>query len=65
MEDNKKKDESPEQRRPEENGEGGGMPRFNFMWVFILIGLGLLALQFTKFSGKPENASWTDRKSVV
>jgi len=60
MEDKKKKDESPEQRRPEENGEGGGMPRFNFMWVFILIGLGLLALQFTKFSGKPENASWTD-----
>ncbi|MDO8970659.1 MAG: ATP-dependent zinc metalloprotease FtsH, partial [Saprospiraceae bacterium] len=60
MEDNKKKDESPEQRRPDENGEGGGMPRFNFMWVFILIGLGLLALQFTKFSGKPNNASWTD-----
>ena len=60
MEDKKKKDESPEQRRPDENGEGGGMPRFNFMWVFILIGLGLLALQFTKFSGKPENASWTD-----
>ncbi len=59
MEDKKKKDESPEQRRPDENGEGGGMPRFNFMWVFILIGLGLLALQFTKFSGKPENASWT------
>jgi AFG3 family protein len=60
MEDKKKKDDSPEQRRPDENGEGGGMPRFNFMWVFILIGLGLLALQFTKFSGKPENASWTD-----
>ncbi len=60
MEDKKKKDESSDQRRPDENGEGGGMPRFNFMWVFILIGLGLLALQFTKFSGKPENASWTD-----
>jgi len=60
MEDKKKKDDSPDQRRPDENGEGGGMPRFNFMWVFILIGLGLLALQFTKFSGKPENASWTD-----
>lgn len=60
MEDNKKNNESPDQRRPDENGEGGGVPRFNFMWVFILIGLGLLALQFTKFSGKAENASWTD-----
>ncbi len=60
MEDKKKKDESPEQRRPDENGEGGGVPRFNFMWVFILIGLGLLALQFTKFSGKPGNASWVE-----
>ena len=39
MEDNKKKNESPDPRRPEEGGEGGGMPRFNFMWVFILIGL--------------------------
>lgn len=60
MEDNKKKNDSSDPRRPEENGEQGGMPRFNFMWIFILIGLGLLALQFTKFSGKPENASWTD-----
>ncbi|MFN0035733.1 MAG: ATP-dependent zinc metalloprotease FtsH [Saprospiraceae bacterium] len=60
MEENKKKDESPEQRRPEENSEGNGMPRFNFMWVFILIGLGLLALQLTKFSGKTEKASWAD-----
>jgi ATP-dependent Zn proteases len=58
MEENKKNNESPEQRRPDENGEG--VPRFNFMWVFILIGLGLLVLQVTKFSGKSEKASWTD-----
>ncbi|MFM8373904.1 MAG: ATP-dependent zinc metalloprotease FtsH [Bacteroidota bacterium] len=43
------------------NQEGGeGMPRFNFMWVYILIGLGILALQVTRFSGASKTATWAD-----
>jgi cell division protease FtsH len=30
------------------------------MWVYILIGVGLLALQVTKFSGASKNATWSD-----
>lgn len=55
--DNKKRDDFNEQRG---NDGGDGMPRFNFMWIYILIGLGLLALQMTKFSGASKNATWAD-----
>lgn len=52
---NKKRDDN------DLRGEGGeGMPRFNFMWIYILIGLGLLALQVTKFSGASKTATWAD-----
>ena len=59
-----------DQRSSQEGGSGDGMPRFNFMWVYILIGVGLLALQVTKFSGASKNATWSDferwaRKSHV
>jgi len=54
---NKKRDEN-DQRS---NSEGGdGMPKFNFMWIYILIGVGLLALQWTKFSGETKKSTWAD-----
>jgi cell division protease FtsH len=55
---NRKRDN--DQRSSQEGGSGEGMPRFNFMWVYILIGVGLLALQVTKFSGASKNATWSD-----
>jgi cell division protease FtsH len=62
---NKRRDDD---QRNQEGGEG--MPRFNFMWVYILIGLGILALQVTRFSGASKTATWADferwaRKSHV
>jgi AFG3 family protein len=57
--DNKKRDDH-DHRGSQEGGSGDGMPRFNFMWIYILIGVGLLALQMTKFSGASKNATWAD-----
>ena len=57
--DHKKRDDN-ESRNQQDGGGGEGMPRFNFMWIYILIGLGLLALQMTKFSGASKNATWAD-----
>lgn len=57
--DNKKRDDN-DQRSSQDGGGGDGMPRFNFMWIYILIGVGLLALQMTKFSGASKNATWAD-----
>ncbi|MBL7827362.1 MAG: ATP-dependent zinc metalloprotease FtsH [Saprospiraceae bacterium] len=54
---NKRRDEN-EPRNQQDGGEG--MPRFNFMWIYILIGLGLLALQMTKFSDASKSATWAD-----
>ncbi len=55
--DNKKRDEN-DQRSNSDSGDG--MPKFNFMWVYILIGVGLLALQWTKFSGETKKSTWAD-----
>jgi cell division protease FtsH len=57
--DNKKRDDH-DHRGSQEGGSGDGMPRFNFMWIYILIGVGLLALQMTKFSGASKTATWAD-----
>jgi cell division protease FtsH len=70
-ENKKKRDEESENQRPQsENNGGDGMPRFSFMWVYILIGLALLGLQLTKFSASMQNANWADferwgRKSQI
>lgn len=58
--DKKNRDGENDQRPSPEGGSGDGMPRFNFMWIYILIGIGLLALQMTKFSGATKNTNWTD-----
>jgi AFG3 family protein len=60
MEQNNKKRDDNNDQRSQEGGSGDGMPRFNFMWIYILIGVGLLALQMTKFSGASKNATWAD-----
>jgi AFG3 family protein len=56
---NKKRDEN-DQRSNGEGSNGDGMPKFNFMWIYILIGIGLLALQWTKFSGESKKSTWAD-----
>ena len=60
MEQENKKRNDNDQRSSQDGGSGDGMPRFNFMWIYILIGVGLLALQMTKFSGASKNATWAD-----
>jgi cell division protease FtsH len=55
---NKKRNDDNDNRSSQDGGEG--MPRFNFMWIYILIGIGLLTLQMTKFSGASKTATWAD-----
>ncbi|MFN4254335.1 MAG: ATP-dependent zinc metalloprotease FtsH [Saprospiraceae bacterium] len=33
-------------RRDDNGGGGDGMPKFSFTWIYVLVGLGLLGLQF-------------------
>ena len=35
------------------------MPRFSFMWIYILIGLVLLGLQMSKIMGSAQKADWS------
>lgn len=53
-----KRDEERDERPQRENGQNGdGMPRFSFMWIYILIGLALLGLQMAKFMGGSQKAT--------
>ena len=55
----KQRDEENERsRRDEDNNGGEGMPRFSFMWIYILIGLVLLGLQMSKIMGSAQKADW-------
>ena len=55
----KQRDEENERSRREEDNNGGeGMPRFSFMWIYILIGLVLLGLQMSKIMGSAQKAEW-------
>ncbi|MCB0573963.1 MAG: ATP-dependent metallopeptidase FtsH/Yme1/Tma family protein, partial [Saprospiraceae bacterium] len=55
---NKRNDDQNDLRPQREGGDGGdGMPRFSFMWIYILIGLALLGLQMAKFMGGPQKAT--------
>lgn len=57
---NKKRDEENERpRRDDDNSNGDGMPRFSFMWIYILIGLVLLGLQMSKIMGSAQKADWS------
>jgi cell division protease FtsH len=57
-----KRDEGQEEPRPQRDNEpnSDGMPRFSFMWIYILIGLALLGLQMAKFMGGPQKATLSD-----
>ncbi|MCB0523670.1 MAG: ATP-dependent zinc metalloprotease FtsH [Saprospiraceae bacterium] len=57
---NKKGNGEKDPGSPQNGNNGDGMPKFNFMWIYILIGIGLLTLQMTKFSGASKNATWAD-----
>jgi AFG3 family protein len=56
--DNKKQREEETPRPPRRDDEGEGMPRFNFMWVYILIGLILLGLQMSKMLNAAPKVHW-------
>ncbi len=60
--DKNKRDEEQDELRPQRDNESGGdgMPRFSFMWIYILIGLALLGLQMTKFMGGPQKATMVE-----
>ena len=60
--DKNKRDEEQDELRPQRDNESGGdgMPRFSFMWIYILIGLALLGLQMTKFMGGPQKANMVE-----
>lgn len=51
-----REDDNERPRRDDENGDG--MPRFNYMWIWILIGLVILGLQMSKMMGSPQKTEW-------
>ncbi|MCW5924736.1 MAG: ATP-dependent zinc metalloprotease FtsH [Saprospiraceae bacterium] len=57
-----KRDEEQDELRPQRDSEpnGDGMPRFSFMWIYILVGLALLGLQMAKFMGGSQKATMPD-----
>ena len=59
---NKRDDDQNDLRPQRESGEpaGDGMPRFSFMWIYILIGLALLGLQMAKFMGGSQKATMVE-----
>ncbi len=58
---NNKRNDDQENERPQRDNEGGeGVPRFNFMWIYILVALGLLALQMSKMMTPLHKADWTE-----
>ncbi|MFZ4475850.1 MAG: AAA family ATPase, partial [Saprospiraceae bacterium] len=65
MENNSKKnkrDKKSEEPRPQrdDNGSGDGMPKFRFMWIYILVGLALLGIQMSRYMGATKKAEWND-----
>jgi cell division protease FtsH len=65
MENNSKKnkrDKKSEEPRPQrdDNGSGDGMPKFSFMWIYILVGLALLGIQMSRYMGATKKAEWND-----
>lgn len=42
----------------DKNKENGQKPKFNAYWVYGLIALALIAIQFMNFGGKPEEITW-------
>jgi len=56
--DNKKQREEETPRPPRRDDEGDGMPRFSFMWVYILVGLVLLGLQMSKMLNTAKKVDW-------
>ncbi|MDX2280431.1 MAG: ATP-dependent zinc metalloprotease FtsH [Saprospiraceae bacterium] len=57
-----KRDKNSEEPRPQrdDNGSGDGMPKFSFMWIYILVGLALLGIQMSRYMGATKKAEWND-----
>lgn len=57
-----KRDKKSEEPRPQrdDNGSGDGMPKFSFMWIYILVGLALLGIQMSRYMGATKKAEWND-----
>ncbi|HMX41332.1 MAG TPA: ATP-dependent metallopeptidase FtsH/Yme1/Tma family protein, partial [Saprospiraceae bacterium] len=54
------RDEQPEEpRRRNDNNEPDGLPRIGVMWIYILVGLGLLGFQVSKMMTGPKRAEWS------
>jgi cell division protease FtsH len=56
----KKRDDNMDEPRGQRQDDNEGMPRFSFMWIYILVGLALLGLQIAKFMGTTKKADWAD-----
>ena len=56
---NRDEQENPSPRRNDNNNDPDGMPRIGVMWIYILIGLGLLGLQMSKMMTGPRKAEWS------
>jgi AFG3 family protein len=59
QEKDKKRNDDREDTRQQRNDDGDGMPKFNFMWVWIIIALGLLGLQMSRMITPARKTEWS------
>jgi AFG3 family protein len=56
MENNRKNNDNSDDRR---DGDGG-LPKFNFTWIYLLVGVAILALYMYRSFGQTKETSWSD-----
>ena len=59
----KKEDETEEPRR--DDGSGGGFPKFNFTWIYLLVALGLLALYVSQNLVSQQPTTWNNFEQMA
>jgi AFG3 family protein len=64
MEDNQQKRDD-DNRTQQDGGEGGGLPRFNFTWVYIIVALGLVGLYIVKGMSQSLPTTWADFEKMA
>jgi len=57
--------ENGKQKRPEPNKNSLGKPKFNIYWIYGLIAVVFIGIQFINFGGEPENIDWKRFKNEM
>jgi AFG3 family protein len=65
MDNNQPKRDNDSEPRRNDSGEGNGMPRLNFTWVYLLVALGLLGLYVAKNMSQPISTTAVDFEEMA